>query len=71
MKYIQANDYVMELLRGDMGFICQYPKTACFETIWSSIFDPSTLSIQRAEGDPRKKKFVFDNRLVKKKPCGQ
>ena len=34
-----------------------------FETVWSSIFDLDSLVIYRAEGDPRKKKFVTDNRL--------
>jgi hypothetical protein len=35
-----------------------------FETIWSSIFDLNTLKMYRAEGDPRRKKFIEDNRLI-------
>lgn len=51
------------LLRGDYGFMCQYDNEPDFETIWSSIFDLKSLVIYRAEGDPRKKKFVVDSRL--------
>lgn len=51
------------LLKGDYGFICQYDDEADFETVWSSIFDLESLVIYRAEGDPRKKKFITDNRL--------
>lgn len=42
---------------------CQYDDEPDFETVWSSIFDLDSLVIYRAEGDPRKKKFVTDNRL--------
>lgn len=60
------DDYVettKQLLRGDYGFMCQYDNEPDFETVWSSIFDLENLSIYRAEGDPRKKKFVADNRM--------
>lgn len=51
------------LLRGDYGFMCQYDYDPGFETVWSSIFDLKSLMIYRAEGDPRKKKFLTDCRL--------
>lgn len=51
------------LLKGDYGFMCQYDNEPDFETIWSSIFDLESLVICRAEGDPRRKKFITDNRL--------
>lgn len=51
------------LLKGDYGFMCQYDNEPCFETVWSSIFDLQSLTVYRAEGDPRKKKFIMDNRL--------
>lgn len=60
------DDYIettKKLLRGDYGFMCQYDQEPDFETVWSSIFDLESLVIYRAEGDPRKKKFVGDNRL--------
>ena len=60
------SDYVettKQLLRGGYGFMCQYDNEPDFETVWSSIFDLRSLAIYRAEGDPRKKKFVSDNRL--------
>ncbi len=64
-KYIKE-DYIettKQLLKGDYGFMCQYDNEPDFETVWSSIFDLKTLAIYRAEGDPRKKKFIVDNRL--------
>ena len=60
------DDYIettKHLLKGDYGFMCQYDNEPDFETVWSSIFDLGSLIIYRAEGDPRKKKFVIDNRL--------
>ena len=51
------------LLKGDYGFMCQYDSEPDFETVWSSIFDLESLGIYRAEGDPRRKKFITDNRL--------
>lgn len=43
--------------------MCQYDEEPDFETVWSSIFDLEHLLIYRAEGDPRKKKFITDKRL--------
>lgn len=48
-----------QLLKGDYGFMCQYDN----EPDWSSVFDLESLTVYRAEGDPRKKKFRMDNRL--------
>lgn len=59
-EYIETTEH---LLKGDYGFMCQYDDEPNFETVWSSIFDLDSLVIYRAEGDPRKKKFVTDNRL--------
>ncbi len=58
--YIETTE---QLLKGNYGFMCQYDNEPDFETVWSSIFDLESLAIYRAEGDPRKKKFVSDNRL--------
>ena len=60
------DDYIettKQLLKGDYGFMCQYDNEPDFDTVWSSIFDLEKLTIYGAEGDPRKKKFVTDNRL--------
>lgn len=51
------------LLKGNYGFMCQYDDEPDFETVWSSVFDLKNLMIYRAEGDPRKKKYVADSRL--------
>lgn len=57
---------MQKLLKGEMGFMCQYDKELYFETIWSSIFDLNSLCIYRAEGSPLKKKFIEDKRLCRK-----
>lgn len=59
-------DYIettKQLLKGEYGFMCQYDDEPDFETVWSSIFDLESLLVYRAEGDPRKKKFIVDSRL--------
>ncbi len=60
------NDFIettKQLLKGEYGFLCQYDNEPDFETVWSSIFDLESLMIYRAEGDPRNKNFMKDNRL--------
>ncbi|MDE7313077.1 MAG: acyl-CoA--6-aminopenicillanic acid acyl-transferase [Eubacterium sp.] len=57
-------DTTKQLLQGKYGFMCQYDHEPDFETVWSSVFDLGSLEIYRAEGDPRKKKFVRDSRLL-------
>lgn len=52
----------ISLLKGEYGFMCQY-EDSNFQTVWSSIFNLKNLMIYRAEGDPRKKKFITDSRL--------
>lgn len=67
-------DYIettKQLLKGDYGFMCQYDNEPDFETVWSSVFDLESLTVYRAEGDPRKKKFMMDNRLHDLKIRGQ
>ena len=67
-------DYIettKQLLKGDYGFMCQYDNEPDFETVWSSVFDLESLTVYRAEGDPRKKKFMMDNRLHDLKMRGQ
>lgn len=64
-KHIKGNliEATEHLLRGDYGFMCQYDEEPDFETVWSSVFDLKDLRIYRAEGDPRRKKFITDSRL--------
>ena len=67
-------DYIettKQLLKGDYGFMCQYDNEPDFETVWSSVFDLESLNVYRAEGNPRKKKFMMDNRLHDLKMRGQ
>ena len=58
-----VTEAAQRLLRGDYGFMCQYDDTPDFETVWSSVFDLNSLMIYRAEGDPRRERFVTDSRL--------
>lgn len=55
-----------QLLKGEFGFLCQYDDEPDFETVWSSIFDLKSLVVYRAEGDPRKRKFITDSRMKRK-----
>lgn len=59
-NFIEATEH---LLKGDYVFMCQYDDYPDFETVWSSVFDLKSLMIYRAEGDPRKKRFLTDSRL--------
>ena len=59
-------EYIKDVLKGNKGFMCQYDKSLNFETVWSSIFDLDSLVIYRAEGNPRRCKFINDERLKKK-----
>ena len=52
-----------QLLKGEFGFLCQYDDEPDFETVWSSVFDLKSRMIYRAEGDPRRCRFVEDRRL--------
>lgn len=54
-----------KLLRGEYGFICEYERSLCFQTVWSSVFDLDALTIRRAEGSPLRTKFKDDHRLAK------
>ncbi|MEG0528363.1 MAG: C45 family peptidase [Longicatena sp.] len=68
MKYFMTQhdnssiEEIEKLLKGEYGFMCQYEEDD-FETVWSSVFDLKDCMIYRAEGDPRKKKFIEDKRL--------
>lgn len=67
-KYDNQNiiEYIIDILKGNFGFMCQYDKILNFETVWSSVFDLENLKIYRSEGNPRRKKFIEDFRLVEK-----
>ena len=52
------------ILSGKCGFMCQYVKELNFDTIWATIFNLSDLKVYRAEGNPKKKSFVSDDRLM-------
>ncbi len=56
-------DYSKELLSGKFGFMCQYEKKLNFDTIWATVFDLGNRIIYRAEGNPKKTKFILDARL--------
>ena len=70
-KYFESSADCIEvtkrLLKGEYGFICQYDSEPDFETVWSSVFDLRSLMVYRAEGDPRRKKFLEDDRLCRVK----
>lgn len=66
-NYDISLQFVMDLLSGKKGFLCQYDKSEGIDTIWSSIYDLTEHKIYRAEGNPKTKSFREDNRLQKRK----
>lgn len=63
VKYTDSVEHAKNILKGKYGFMCQYDKNLNFDTIWSSIFDISNHKIYRAEGNPRRAKFIEDKRF--------
>jgi len=56
-------DYFKEILSGKKGMMCQYEKNLNFDTLWSIIYDLKSLSIERVDGNPKRKKYREDSRL--------
>lgn len=57
---------IKKLLSGDYGFICQYDRKEGRDTVWSSIYDLKNKNIWRVEGNPKRKKFIEDDRFILK-----
>lgn len=56
-------DDLVDLLKGNRGFLCQYNRKLGMDTIWSSIYDIGRKEIYRCEGNPSRKNFNKDSRL--------
>ena len=63
MNIIKEELQFEESIKGNKGFMCQYDKSLNFETVWSSIFDLDKLEICSSESNPRRCKFIKDERL--------
>lgn len=61
---IRNLDFIKEVQSGKRGFTCQYPKDINFDTLWSSIYETTSLEILRAEGNPSRTSFKEDTRLT-------
>ncbi|MFV3013412.1 C45 family autoproteolytic acyltransferase/hydrolase [Clostridium botulinum] len=57
-------DFIKNLLSGKMGFMCQYDRKQGLDTVWSSIYDLTEGRIFRVEGNPSRKVFKQDKRLI-------
>lgn len=60
--------FARALLSGEHGFMCQYPRSAGFDTVWSSVYDLPARRIYRAEGNPLRVKYKEDSRLTRLLP---
>lgn len=60
----EAVPFAMDVLSGKYGFICQYDRKTGKDTVWSVIYDAGSKKIYRCEGNPSRKKYVEDSRLV-------
>ena len=56
-------DFVMNLLGGKYGFMCQYDRKTDADTVWSVVYDLKNKKIWRVEGNPGRKKFKEDTRF--------
>jgi predicted choloylglycine hydrolase len=68
LKYLEYTDgieHAKSILSGKHGFMCQYNKSLNFDTVWSSVFDITNNKIYRAEGNPRRMRFIEDKRLIR------
>jgi predicted choloylglycine hydrolase len=61
--YRDGVEHAKDILSGKYGFICQYKKSLNFDTIWASVFHITNINIYRAEGNPKRTKFIEDKRL--------
>ena len=58
-------DFDKNLLSGKYGFLCQYDrKNLNIDTIWSSIYSIKNKTVYRTEGNPSRKKYNEDKRLI-------
>ncbi len=53
-----------DILSGRYGFMCQYDRSTGADTVWSVIYDLKKEKIFRAEGNPSRKKFIEDARIL-------
>lgn len=53
-----------DLLAGKEGFLCQYDRATGKDTVWSVIYDLTEKRVYRAEGNPGRRKFAEDKRLL-------
>ena len=64
-NYNHDFDFAKNLLSGKYGFLCQYDrKNLSIDTIWSSIYSIKNKKVYRAEGNPSRKKYNEDKRLI-------
>lgn len=57
--------FAQEVLSGKYGFMCQYDRKKNADTVWSVVYDLKRGKVWRAEGNPSRKCFVEDARMVK------
>ncbi len=56
-------DFAAEILSGKHGFMCDYVRNNKADTVWSCIYDLTGRAIYRCEGNPKRKKYVKDERF--------
>lgn len=57
-------EYARRLLRGELGFLCQYERASGRGTVWSVVCDLKRRRLLRADGDPSLTSFLPDTRLI-------
>lgn len=57
-------EFLMRLMSGNYGFICQYDRLTDADTVWSVVYDVMHKKIYRVEGNPQRKQFQEDTRFT-------
>ena len=57
-------DFVMDVLAGKYGFRCQYDRKTNADTVWSVVYVIKKRRVYRVEGNPSRKKFKEDTRIM-------
>ncbi|HWQ74211.1 MAG TPA: C45 family peptidase [Syntrophomonas sp.] len=56
--------FAQELLSGKYGFMCQYDRKQNADTVWSVVYDLKRKQLWRVEGNPSRKHFKEDSRMM-------
>ncbi len=57
-------ELAQDILSGKHGFMCQYDRSKGLDTVWSCVYDIKNNIALRADGNPRRAKYMRDTRMA-------